>query len=203
MEEYLRVVAVVPVPETNAWKIPPICLKAVLRSLLAALFDAPKDPTIPDSVHAVLWTDIPLQPLSGIGGSGPSPFSGQDVEHYRKHGKLRAAPLRPPDRPLAVLAELEASPEWRRRGEEEWSDYRITVMNQLLRLVEAVYPLPSDVHGQKIRSGPDLEERWLRMVAEVEALGLRWDERRNTYIAGAGEGRRGSPRARGAEGSAQ
>jgi hypothetical protein len=141
-----------------------------------------------ESYPMLVQDDIPLMLLLPHGGTTQL-FYPPDLEPYRRYGTLRVRRLRPSPKPLAVIARINAASGWDRVGlqDERWrEDKRHQAMNQLLRLIEPVHPLNADAQGNRIARTRDLNERWQRIVQEVNRLPLRWDARRQAYAVAQG-----------------
>src|SRR5205823_2064872 len=145
--------------------------------VLGLLFESPgtAGPTPPGRV--VVVAGIPLQPLPGVGGPGDRSLG--DLVDPRRTGVFRRQPLRPGDRPLDVLAAMDAEDRWGRDPRYPPAYQRWFVVNQLLRLLDPVYPLPTSPNGSKLPLSKWLEERYGQITDED----LRQEERWNRTLA--------------------
>jgi outer membrane protein assembly factor BamB len=55
-------------------------------------------------------------------------------------------------------------------------------MEQLLRLIDSVYRLPTDAEGNRLPNGAELEPAWQKAVSQVSVLKIKWDPRQNIYV---------------------
>lgn len=156
-----------------------------LYPVMNLLFEAPDAPDF--DIHFIpilVQDDVPILMWFSAGVGGALGFPPEALDHYRKHGTFRARPLTPPERPLDIVAYLDATRGWERVGTTIPNETkRLAAMNQLLRLIEPVYPTEADRNGNRIAPGEDLDARWRRILEEVARLPIRWDARRQTYIA--------------------
>jgi|GEM_PF-1113912 hypothetical protein len=159
-----------------------------------------RNPHLTPCFPIALADDIPML-LSGFGALefffnllDPSPVE-NDVKFYREHGHFRSQPLGPSNDPLAALTHLMKSQQWiyadsklaqsggvsfgdAQNNEEEKSMLR----EQLLRLIDSVYRLPTDYFGNRLPEGPSLEPSWQKIVADVSALKIKWDPQQNMFV---------------------
>ena len=149
----------------------------------------------------VLADDIPLMLVSGytvasyLSQKGdPTPLE-KDLEFFTRHGKFRSQPLIPTDDPLGALTNLIASQQWiygnTNLTETDWFSFgekdteqreKSMLMEQLLRLIDSVYRLPTDVYGNRLPCGISPEPSWQKIVADVAALKIRWDSKAQIYM---------------------
>jgi hypothetical protein len=159
-----------------------------LYVVLNTLFDAPPLPEgYPSWFDWALVGDVPLISRPR-GGAAPSGFRHADLEHYRSKGMLRPRPLRPVDHPWRLLGRLSfpdrGTPGLGHEPGREIS--RLDAMDELLRLLEPVYPTESGRLGYKQPLDGIPEEGWQKVVRDLETRDIRWDPRRNCYVDGAG-----------------
>ena len=142
----------------------------------------PKDPKRLPRFPVLLLDDIPLLLVHGYMLAGVAQRVEDHVEYFRKKGRLRSKRLRPPDAPLSVFDQFEASFLWV-YGEDAWNRQRANLMiiNQLLRLVDSVYRREPDWYGYRFYAEDDWQERWKMVVGEFGKREVRWDERKGRY----------------------
>jgi hypothetical protein len=180
--------------------------------VLRVLFDVPENeggiPRMFEGTPSLLMPrspilmkrDIPLAMPEGFMLNGQHQPVEEHVAYYRQHGLLRSKPLKPTDDPLSILDE--AMNLWRSIHEDvvtpwqmthkdeyrsnEWQRYM--VMEQLLRLIDSVYQLPTDLAGHRLahlrphRTQQELEAQWAKYVNDVALLKIRWDPQQNLYV---------------------
>lgn len=131
----------------------------------------------------VLQDDVPLL-LTDLPGGGFKSFSEAVLARFGERGKMRAKPLRPPDRPWEVLDRVQ-SPELIARMVD-----RRRLMDQILALLEPVYPLKVDPRtGSRVPRGQEAEAWWKQTVEELKKRDIRWDPGKNIYVIAGREGR--------------
>lgn len=132
----------------------------------------PKDPrTLPRFPIAIL-DDVPINLVNGYMLFGSEEAVEAHVEYFEKHGVLRAAPLKPTDRPLKLLDAMRRAPWWAGYGD----DRRMTI--QVLRLVQPVFGLERvDWRFSDKDPGTVLADV-LKRHGDTK---LRWDPKTNTY----------------------
>ncbi|HEX5272909.1 MAG TPA: hypothetical protein VFW33_20570, partial [Gemmataceae bacterium] len=144
----------------------------------------PEDRRLIPRYPIALVDDVPLLVVGGYSGGGlPEPVASH-VEYYRKQGRIRAAPLVPTDRPLAVLDHLPdalgkyfADPKW-----ADWKDDLLR--DQLSRLIYSVYRKKglSITEDGVSRAGYSRgAPPWAKASADVGKLDIRWDARNAKY----------------------
>jgi hypothetical protein len=160
-----------------------------------AMLEGTPSPLLP---RAPVWIghDIPLLQTGWLGGSVRKPVE-EKVEYFRQHGLIRSKPLRPTDDPLSVLGE--AMQLWQLTHKDEnraMNIERFMLMEQLLRLIDSVYRLPTDINGfrltdmdeyGRLRDRPpqtqqQIEAKWEKCVRDVSLLGIKWDPQQNLYV---------------------
>jgi hypothetical protein len=130
----------------------------------------------------VLHQDIPFIGIRGYSLSGsPEPLEAH-LEPYRKSGKIRSQPLRPPDNPLLVIDELVTSPAWPSWvGQGHWG--KSVAREQALRLVDPVYRVSETEYDSRLaRRDAGEDDDWRSHLAKYGALAARWDPVRSTYV---------------------
>jgi len=107
-----------------------------------------------------------------------------EIPYFKKFGVLRKNLLVPPDNPLSVLNKIRKSHQWIFGIDEKMNERgKLLVMHQLLLLINSVYPTKTDSKtGRKINGGPDLDQRWKKIQADVRKLDIRWDKKKNDYV---------------------
>jgi hypothetical protein len=170
--------------------------------VLRVLFDVPEDTGVMPAMSEGYWwpklprspivieRDIPLFLYGGFNLMGAHERVEEHVEYFRKHGHIRSKPLMPTDDPLSVLDDVMNS--WRSTYKDKHGPTdrdRVLLMEQLLRLIDSVYRLPTDKEGQRLmthlgvrRSQQEIEVLWKKYVSEVSRLKIRWDPRQNLYV---------------------
>ncbi len=144
--------------------------------------DAPKHLRFSPRFPVVLHRDIPFSGINGYSLAGVAEMLEWHLEPYRRWGRVRSQPLRPPDNPLEVIESMVASPEWPDWGSEEaWG--RSIARDQALRLVAPVYPVAEDEWGQRLTGSYENQEpQWRSHLHRFGAIKARWDPVRNTYV---------------------
>jgi len=156
----------------------------------------PKDPgRIPRFPIAII-DNIPLMLVSGYTFQGMATPMENVVDFYRAKGSIRATPLVPSNDPLAAITHLTNSKQWIYGDTNlQRTDFSISfgptedarreksmLMEQLLRLLDSVYRLPTDVNGNRLPCGEPPEPAWQKIVADVSALKIKWDSRENSFV---------------------
>ncbi len=187
IDEYLRVA-----PRWESWPA-----REGLFLVLRVLFDVPEDPGYMPWMHLglpnlqrpfdpkrlphfplVLLDDIPLLLIRGYELAGsPEPVE-VHVDYFRKHGQIRAKPLRPSDAPLSVFRVFQTG--LLRDLELQAHDLEWMVMNQFLWLMESVYRKDPDPHGSKLEFD-NLAEQWQAVIDAVAKRDICWDEQKVHY----------------------
>jgi hypothetical protein len=143
----------------------------------------PEDRKLIPLFPVVLMDDIPLNLVIGYTIGGAMPRVEEDLEYFRRGGKLREHPLHPSDNPLGVL---EHSPQWVLRDEDPAGTNYQWEMNhlaqQLLGLIGTVYHIEPDHQGKRLPGDRFDRQQWDRIVKDVAALHIRWDAAKNIYV---------------------
>jgi hypothetical protein len=149
---------------------------------LGASYPDPGDPRSQPRFPVVLYRDIPFVGILGYSLFGRAETIGEHLVPYREWGQIRAQPLRPPDNPLEVVDDAVSSPEWPDWGDSDWDRARAMghAREQVLRLVDPVYPLPSRHDVRLTYAGGERE--WEDHRSSFARLNARWDLERNTYV---------------------
>jgi len=129
--------------------------------------------------------DIPLNLVISYMLAGcPQPIE-QHLEYFRQNGKWREHPLHPSNKPLELLEALQRSPQWILKDPNAGMNYEWQLnhlANQLLELIRTVYFIEPDQFGQRLPGCSFDPQQWKKIVADVEALNIRWNAGRNIYI---------------------
>jgi hypothetical protein len=149
--------------------------------------DTIKDLTVLSRFPISLEQDIPF--LVGELGSGTIaglPESPWDYfEPFEKNGKIRSKPLVPTDKPVEALATLEKSSRWpyRVHAEDNYTEIngRHSVNDQILRLLNSVYPREPEISNQLLPSDDKLDAEIRRIHDGISKLKIRWDSRQDKY----------------------
>ena len=155
----------------------------------------PKNPHQIPRFPIALVDDIPLMLAEGYSLSGmPTPME-KVLEFFGVNGQLHPQPLTPGNDPLAAVAHLMKSAQWiygdpslaesggiSFGGAEDNQREKAMLMEQLLRLIDSVYRLPTDVYGNRLPCGEAPEPAWQKIFADVSALKIRWDPHQNMYV---------------------
>jgi hypothetical protein len=117
------------------------------------------------------------------------------LEFFRNNGLFRSRPLVPSDDPLATLTHLMTSTQWIYDdsklaesggisfGNADTSEReKSMLMEQLLRLIDSVYRLPTDVYGNRLPCGEPPEPTWQKIRTEVAALKIKWDSQQKMFV---------------------
>lgn len=174
--------------------------------LLRVLFDVPEDPGfMPDMCLGSVWflkprtndkamprfpiflqDDIPFL-LAGYGsldGLILPPLN--DVEYFRRVGKIRSRPLTPPDNPVSVVEMVVKSTQsiFTEKARDAYYDMpRTDVMNQLLWLLDSVYRKELNFDEGPNASPKKIRDKVVReILADLSKLAIRWDGKRNCYV---------------------
>ena len=151
---------------------------------------APRAPRLFPRFPLVLVDGVPLLLTTGYRLRGAAQAVDEHVSYFREHGTVRRTPLRPTDSPLQTLEKLSRSEEWVAWLKEQdpsaigRDSRKKHVADQLLHLVDTVYPTKSGPYGSKVSTccAPGgWQPVWQKAVAEVAARGIRWDTQRNVY----------------------
>ncbi len=155
----------------------------------------PKDPHRIPRFPIALVDDIPLMLVSGYELEGmPTPMS-DVLMFFRVNGQLRPKPLVPSNDPLSAIVHLMNSRQWIYADTNLQAPYGISfgsvedsereksmLMEQLLRLIDSVYRLPTDASGNRLPCGEPPEPAWQKVVSGVSALKIRWDRQQNMFV---------------------
>ncbi len=161
----------------------------------------PKNPHQIPRFPIVLVDDVPLMLVEGytIGSylslkGNPTPVE-RDLEFFRRNGHFRSKALVPSNDPLGALMHLVESTQWiyadsklAEPGVFSFGDTETNkreksmLMEQLLRLIDSVYRLPTDAYGDRLPSGASLEPAWKKIVANVSSLKIEWDLQKNIFV---------------------
>ena len=155
----------------------------------------PKDPHRIPRFPIVLVDDIPLMLIRGYALEGVPISMDRVLAFFRDNGQIRPAPLTPTNDPLSAIVHLMNSKQWiygdtnlqeaggfSFGGAEDSEDEKSMLMEQLLRLIDLVYWMPTDVLGNRLPCGEPPEPTWQRIVSEVSALKIKWDPRQNMFV---------------------
>jgi hypothetical protein len=155
----------------------------------------PKDPHRIPRFPIALVDDIPLMLVSGY-SLGGLPSSMEEVcSFFKVNGQLHPAPLAPTNDPLSAIVHLMNSTQWiyadtnlQKSGgmsfgsAEDNEREKSMLMEQLLRLIDSVYRMPTDVNGNRLPCGEPPESAWQKVMLEVSALKIKWDPRQNMFV---------------------
>jgi len=115
--------------------------------------------------------------------SGPPEPPELHVSYFRKFGKLRAKPLSPTARPIEALLAFEESPRWyfKRIRHPFYTDQRerLVVGNQVMRLLDTVYPVTPNCDGKAL--GYHFDEQSQKILNHASMLAIRWDAQESKY----------------------
>ena len=156
VEEYLRVRSNFEEPEGDG-----------AFFVLRALFDVPASGSMPPMMVGApsvpiptppttfprfplaIIDDIPFVLTSGYSLAGMAERPERHLAFFKDNGTLRAAPLRPPDNPLAVVDRLVGKPglAFATKAGLDSAHGRVHIMNQGLRMVDSVYRPTVDTAG--------------------------------------------------------
>jgi hypothetical protein len=138
----------------------------------------PKDDKLIPRFPILIQDDIPLMLVCSYMIAGLAPRPEKDIRYFHHHGKLRDHPLQPTNSPLAVLGQIEHSPQWV-FGTTSCYGFNLETMliKQLLRLVDTVYRVPIQPIGHHMP-----ETQWDKIREEFDKLGARWDRQQNCYV---------------------
>jgi hypothetical protein len=138
----------------------------------------------------VIQGDVPFLlggPWNLIGA--PEPIEVQLV-YYRDHGVFRESKFRPSDQALELWEGIQTNREWMALSPEYKPVYRERMANQILWLLDPVYPLKIDRKGAKWRAQSGLgclatnyfdHERWTAVTNEIWKCRYHWDIRKARY----------------------
>jgi len=155
----------------------------------------PKDPHRIPRFPVALVDDIPLMLAGGysIGGMGSS--MEEVLAFFKENGQLHPTPLAPTDDPLSAVAHLMNSKQWiyadtnlQESGgwpfgsTEDIEREKAMLMEQLLRLIDSVYRMPTDEYGNRLPCCEPPDPAWQKIVAKVSALKIKWDPRQDMFV---------------------
>ncbi|MGB7747765.1 MAG: hypothetical protein WBN75_10810 [Verrucomicrobiia bacterium] len=166
----------------------------------AAAFGMP-EPAGPKNPHQIprfpiaVVDDIPMMLIVGYSLEGMLSPMEEVLEFFRNNGLFRSRPLVPSDDPLATLTHLMTSTQWIYDdsklaesggisfGNADTSEReKSMLMEQLLRLIDSVYRLPTDVYGNRLPCGEPPEPTWQKIRTEVAALKIKWDSQQKMFV---------------------
>jgi hypothetical protein len=176
-------------------------LPAGVYSAQAGSFGAPspgppKDPDRIPRFPIAIVDDIPFMLVNGYMLAGRATPMENVVNFYQAKGSIRTRPLLPGSDPLASIAHLTNSEQWiygdtnLQRTEhslsfgpiEDSEREQAMLMEQLLRLIDSVYRLPTDAMGSRLPWGEERDPAWKRIVSEVSTLKIKWDPQQNIFV---------------------
>ena len=156
---------------------------------------APKDPHLIPRFPIAVVDDIPLMLVSGYELEGMATPMNDVLAFFRNNGQLHPKPLVPSNDPLSAIAHLMNSPQWIYADTNLQAAYGISlgnmedsereksmVMEQLLRLIDSVYRLPTDNYGNRLPCGEPPEPAWQNVVTNVSLLKIKWDGQQNRFV---------------------
>jgi len=155
----------------------------------------PRDPQLIPRFPIALVDDVPLLMIAGYTLAGMATPMKTIVEVFDAHGQFRSRSLVPRNDPLSVLTDLTTSKQWiyaeptLRQPDhmsfgvsEDDQRERSMLMEQLLRLIDSVCRLPTDVYGNRLPCGEPPEPAWRKVVAGVTALSIHWDSKQQLFV---------------------
>ncbi len=126
-----------------------------------------------------LVDDVPFYTPANMVKTGAHSTLEYHVTYFKKHGKLRAAVLSPPGSVGDSIQHLVDSKSWV-YGNENAGLYSMGfVLNQLLQLIDTVYPAEPSSKIAPIFHRP---EDVVRIVDEIKKLQIRWDPEQMHYV---------------------
>jgi len=171
--------------------------------ILRALFEVPADPGyMPRMLVGAPWPpepsdrrliprfpiwlqdDIPILMVSGYRLAGQAEPVERHVEYFRQHGRIRAKPLVPTDRPIAVPEKLMRSGQWifsKDFASGESNSGKSMVMTQILKVLRTVYRTNIRFHKFANREGTEADGAWKKIASEITGLDIRWDSSKDRY----------------------
>jgi hypothetical protein len=141
----------------------------------------PEDPKRLPRFPVLLLDDVPLLLVYGYTLAGKAEPVEVHVAYFRKNGRLRQNPLRPPENPLEVYEKFRRSFLWVYSDQPDSREGQLLVINQLLRLVDSVYRKEPDAFGYRFAPEEDLADHWKKLRAHFAKHRVRWDPRENRY----------------------
>lgn len=163
--------------------------QALPPMMVGAPSPAPTDEKALPRFPLVIVDDIPLSLVRGymLGGHAEQPED--HIRWYPTHGQLRAAPLRPPDAPLAVIdREFAAGAPLAVAAGLDDDHGRTFLYDQALQLLDTVYrPRTALYDESRFAYGPDTASRWSAVQAAASRLGTTWDPARDLYVMRTGK----------------
>lgn len=158
-------------------------------------------PPGPKNAHQIprfpvaLVDDIPFMLVGGYVLAGMATPMEDVLKFFRTNGHLHSHALMPGNDPLAALKHLTTSTQWiyadsrlAQSGGISFGDEitnereKAMLMEQLLRLIDSVYRLPTDVYGNRLPYGESPESAWQKVLAEVSALKIKWDPHQKMFV---------------------
>ncbi len=137
------------------------------------LLGAPKDAKRLPRFPIMVQDDVPVLLATGYILSGRAEPPERHVTYFREHGRLRDKPLVPGNVPLGLLDSWTKNANWPFANDEA-SEVKLLLANQLLNMVDSVYRRETDANGYKFRAKNDVDGEWKSIVAEVGKLDIRW-----------------------------
>jgi hypothetical protein len=194
IEEFLRVIE----PEHGHGDI---C------SVLRVLFDVPDEPGyMPKMFAGDIWPSspkdeklVPRFPISIEGeipflltddnsgdGPGPPPRPQEHIDYFRRHGRLRARPLQPTDKPLDALTAFVKSPRWKAIPSDQQERVLCWLREEVLDLLDSVYQIDADERKWICVRIPEAAAHRQRILSDVASLKICWSpsESRYTFLDG-------------------
>lgn len=103
-----------------------------------------------------------------------------ELPFYRKQGRLRARPLRPPDDPFTIVGRLIAANPWEAPRGEDWGDHYCRVFGEsVLDLVRTAFRFKGEYR--------ELDRKTLAVIRlQFKTEPVSWSERLGLYVRGDG-----------------
>jgi hypothetical protein len=192
IEEFVRVISP---PEEAPGRTGESAIFPVLRVLfevpsdpgympeMLASPDSPKDKKLLPRYPVCLEEDIPFflsDWRNGDGGDRP-PDAQEDIDYFRRHGRLRARPLRPTDKPWDAITAFAKSPRWKALPRRNQRDQLYGLQYEMLNLLDSVYQIDPDPSREMFPFWPAGAAQRQKVLNEVARLKIRWNPSENQY----------------------
>jgi hypothetical protein len=142
---------------------------------------APPDKKLIPRFPVALEADIPLLLVHGYALAGEPQGPEEHVDYYRQHGRLRAHPLHPTNKPMDALTALASSPAWKTLAKDDEENYLDLLRHEILNLLDSVYQPERERLGRPIPFGTEAAAQRQKILNDVSALKIRWNVAENQY----------------------
>lgn len=145
----------------------------------------PNDPKLLPRFPIALVDDVPLLVVEGYSLGGLAEPPEDELDYFRRDGKLRATQLAPTSTPIAALEHFIKSPQWfvpKTNRPTEGQTERDMLREQILRMLSSVYRVEPDSEGNLLRTGCDGDtSKRDKILTKAAELRIRWNLKLDKY----------------------